>query len=284
MADHIDEFESMFRRAAREPFAYVEVPISRVTLIHDRPADHSEQLVEQLRAFLPRLSPEAQWRSYGQGTFSTVGELLERINSQQTDLIVTYRHLGEEQLVPQHSLGVYLDVLTQQTSIPVLVLPGTAQQPISLAGRECSRVMVVTDHISGDNRLINYGVRLCSSGGSVWLCHIEDNRVFERYMDTIERIPDIDSDQARTLIDQQLRKDAADFIQTCIHELQSTGPNLACHSVVQRGHHLTVFRQLVDDAQIDLLVTNTKDSDQLAMHGKAYSLSVEFVDVAMLLL
>jgi hypothetical protein len=41
---------------------------------------------------------------------------------------------------------------------------------------------------------------------------------------------------------------------------------------------------LIDENQIDLCVANTKDDDQLAMHGIAYSMSIELDDVAMLLL
>jgi len=284
MTDQIDEFESMFRRATREAFAYVEIPIDSIMIIHDGTPERATQLSEELKQRIPRLNEVSEWRSLGAGEHPTVVEMMKRLDEHRTDLIVTYRHIGEEQLVPQHSLGVYVDILTQQTSIPVLVLPGTARHPLPMFQDQCSRVMVVTDHISGDNRLINYGVRLCSPGGSVWLCHIEDDRVFRRYMDTIERIPEIDTDQARQLIEQQLLKDASDFIQTCIGTLQAEGPNIGLHPFVERGHHLKVFRDLIDKSEIDLLVTNTKDSDQLAMHGKAYSISVEFADVAMLLL
>lgn len=285
MSDHIDEFESMFRRASRAPFSYAEIPIHSVTLVHDGTESEATSTFDELRQAFPRLDAVNIWRSLGRAEHSDVVELLKRLDEQQTDLVVARRHVGEGQLIPQHSLGVYLDVLTQQTSIPVLVLPGTAAAPLPVAGgNSCSRVMVVTDHITGENRLINYGVRLCSHDGDAWLCHIEDDRVFQRYMETIERIPEIDSDKARLLIDQQLMQDASRFISTCIDALQQNGPPLRLHSFVERGHHLRVFRELIDSASIELLVMNTKDSDQLAMHGKAYSISVEFVDVAMLLL
>ena len=41
---------------------------------------------------------------------------------------------------------------------------------------------------------------------------------------------------------------------------------------------------MIDAHDIDLLVTNTKDEGQLAMHGTTYSLSIELLDVSMLLL
>ena len=50
------------------------------------------------------------------------------------------------------------------------------------------------------------------------------------------------------------------------------------------GHHLKQYRSLVEENQIELVVINTKDDDQLAMHGMAYSLSVEMTEVPLLLL
>ena len=282
--EHIDEFESVFRRSTREPFVYADVPIESVALVTDGNVDEAEKMRVSLTNFLPALPPVSSWRLISGADYSNVGQLLERIDSQQTDLVLTYRHLQEKSLVPQHSLGVYLDVLTQVMTIPVLVLPGTAARPASLSERICNRVMVVTDHISGDNRLINYGERMCAAGGTVWLCHVEDDAVYSRYMQAIERIPEIESDRARELIATQLHKEASDFVETCIGVLQEKGPNVAFQSSVTRGHHLREYRQLIDNHDVDLIIVNTNDEDQLAMRGMTYSLSVEMIDVAILLL
>lgn len=282
--DQIDEFESMFKRAEREPFSFADIPINSVAVITDGSQVDAEAVQQSLLHFLPRLESAARWRYITGDDFANVGELLRRVDEVQTDLIVTYRHLQEESLVPRHSLGVYVDVLTQTTMIPVLLLPGTAAEPISLAERTCRRVMVVTDHISGDSRLIDYGARMCTAGGTVWLCHVEDDAVFARYMQAIERIPEIASEQARQLIESQLLKDAQDFIETCIAELRENGPPATYHAQVGRGHHLREYRELISSHEIDLLVANTKDEDQLAMHGITYSLSVELTDVVQLLL
>lgn len=284
MTDHIDEFESMFRRAERQPFDFVEIPIETVTLIGDQYRTDLDTVRQELQTFIPRLESTTTWRQIGADEYQSIDELLTLLDQRQTDLVVTWRHLREDGPVPQFSLGAYLDVLTQATTIPVLVLPGTAHVTRSVAGRDCNRVMVVTDHISGDNRLVNYGARFCSVGGTIWLTHIEDEQVYQRYMDAIERIPQIDTAEARDLIAAQLLKDAHDFIATCADVLRKEGPNIACHEIVQRGHHLRVLRELINEHGIDLVVTNTKDSGQQAMHGAAYSLSVEFVDVALLLL
>ena len=165
MSDHrnsIDEFESIFRSAEREPYNFANIPIETVAIVVDGDRASAEALQKSILDFLPRLDTVQSWRLIDGGQYSNVNELLERIDEQQTDLIITYRHLQEEALLPQHSLGVYLDVLTQTTSIPVLVLPGTAAAPLPFNERICNRVMVVTDHISGDHQLINYGARICA--------------------------------------------------------------------------------------------------------------------------
>ena len=53
---------------------------------------------------------------------------------------------------------------------------------------------------------------------------------------------------------------------------------------MRMGHHLRQYRELIEEHGIELLVINTKDDDQLAMHGMAYSLSVEMAEVPLLLL
>lgn len=284
MTDHIDEFESMFRRADKEQYSCVEIPIESVTLVSDGSRSEAEAVEADVRQFISQLSGTSGWRIITGDEYHTVSELMAAIDQQQTDLLITHRHLQETSLVPQHSLGVYLDVLTQTTSIPVLVLPGTAVSPMKLAERDCDRVMVVADHISGDNRLINYGAAMCRPGGTMWLCHVEDDLVFERYMQVIGRIPEIDTEAARVLIENQLLKEASDFIEECARVIHAEGPNIRVEPYVGRGHHLRDYRQLIEQHDADLLVLNTKDDDQLAMHGSAYSLSVELTDVSMLLL
>ena len=284
MTDHIDEFESMFRRADREQFSWVPIPVRSVTLVSDGTAEQAQRVQDDVQNFVGCAADADNWRTITGDQYQTVAELLQLIDQQQTDLLITHRHLQETSFVPQHSLGVYLDVLTQTTSIPVLVLPGTSADPVMVAKRDCDRVMVVADHISGDNRLINYGTAMCRPGGTVWLCHVEDDLIFERYMQAITRIPEIDSDGARILIENQLLKEASDFIDECVRVIQNEGPNIRVQSSVGRGHHLRHYRQIIQDHDVDLLVLNTKDDDQLAMHGRAYSLSVELTDVSMLLL
>ena len=53
--EHIDEFESMFKRAQREPFVFVDVPLQTVALITDKSAAEADAVQASLIEFLPRL-------------------------------------------------------------------------------------------------------------------------------------------------------------------------------------------------------------------------------------
>ena len=88
-------------------------------------------------------------------------------------------------------------------------------------------------------------------------------------------------------------KDRFHFIFICLDEIGPLGKSLRDEGFIVTDLHrrpgvdLSVarrVRQLVKKHDIGLLVANTKDEGQLAMHGMAYALSVELVDVPLLLL
>jgi hypothetical protein len=53
---------------------------------------------------------------------------------------------------------------------------------------------------------------------------------------------------------------------------------------VRTGHRLQAFKDLIAEHELDLLVMNTKDEDQLAMHGLAYPLAIEIRSIPLLML
>ena len=53
-----------------------------------------------------------------------------------------------------------------------------------------------------------------TGGGTAWWCHIEDDMVFRRFVHAIEQIPEITSEPGVTLLEEQLLKEARDFIET----------------------------------------------------------------------
>jgi hypothetical protein len=50
------------------------------------------------------------------------------------------------------------------------------------------------------------------------------------------------------------------------------------------GHRIAEYRRLITEHEVDLLVMNTRDDDQLAMHGLAYPLAIGLRETPLLLL
>ena len=100
----------------------------------------------------------------------------------------------------------------------------------------------------------------------------------------LPRLPELDTLVARERIREQLLKEPADYIESCRRGLAEAGVDLEVEAVVAIGRRLSEYRRLVEQRQVDLLMLNTKDNDQLAMHGLAYPLCVELRDVPLLLL
>ena len=290
----VDEFQSLFRAAEREPFRFEPPPLGRVVLVIDDQSGDPEPLWQMTARFLPALAT-AEWSAISVDSLETVADVVDEIAGRGVDLIVTVRHVGEAASlgpgamkqstggVPRHSLGVYLDVLTQAAAQPVLVLPGTSWS-IESVDRPARSTVVVTDHIRGESRLIGSAAALSPPGSRLWLCHVEDEAVFERYLAAIAQIPELDTDLARTRIAETLLDEAREYLTAAKAGLEAAGRDWQVIPQVSVGHPLTEFKRLVESHTVDLVVMNTKDDDQLAMHGTAYAIAVELVDTPLLLL
>ena len=277
----IDQYESVFKSADKTPFACEVIAINTVLMINDVDATRTRELGESAAEFLRALGTDVKWQFVGGDDFSGVGNLLEKVEKHRPDLICTYRNLRIPAVDFPHSLGVYVDVLTQATTTPVLLLPRLDQVGLH---RGTQTVMAITDHLTGDQHLVSYAAKLTVEGGKLWLTHVEDQAVFERYMTTISKIASIDTELAREEIQRQLLKEPHDYIRSCRDVLAQLETSIQIEESVTLGHHLIDYRRLVEEHGVDLLVMNTKDEDQLAMHGVAYPLSVELRDLPLLLL
>ena len=280
----IDEFESIFKRAERTLYHYSDMSIRKVAVVTDGDQTMARELGNDVKRFLPHIAEQADWQYIAGSQYNNVNDLLKIMAECNPDLIVTFRCLDESSLVPQHTLGVYVDVMTQTLSTPILLLPGSAPQPHPLGTRACQGVMVVTNNLAGDDQLVNHAVACTASKSTIWLCHIEDDVLFRRYLEAIGRIPEINTEQAEELIAEQLVAIPAQYAQSCVEGLKTAGADRTIEQIVEFGHRVNRYQQLVAQYPVDLLVTNTKDNDQLAMHGVAYALSVELTNVAQLLL
>ena len=281
----LDTFESAFKSADKPVYVYRHIEFARVLIVTDMSDAEAAPLRAQVRSFLSVLGEEVEWLHLAGGDFADVGGLLERIDGTRPDLIVTYRHLHSNAWQWPHSLGEYLDVLTQATQIPVLVLPHPDAGhvlPHAIADTNC--VMAITDHLTADARLVDHALSFTAASGTCWLTHIESQRLLDRFQATVEKIPEIETSDARELIEAQLLKEPRDYIESCRSVIKAKGVPVQIEAIVAMGDRVDEYRRLVEDHRVDLLVLNTLDGDQLAMHGQAYPLAVELRGAPLLML
>jgi len=282
---NIDQFESVFKAAERTPFTPETIRIENVLTITDTTGGESEKFAASSQQFLSSLiqRDSPSFERIDGDAYKNVNQLLSLVNARKPGLICLYRNLHAPAVEHPYSLGTYVDVLTQASPYPVLVMPHPQLQSDKVS-QNCQTVMAIAGELAGDNHLVNYAVHFTAPGGVLWLSHIEDEHEFERYMQIIAKLPSIDTDSARETIRQQLLKEPADYIQSCREALQAIEQPVTIQSLVSLAQRLQEYQRLVEEHQVDLLVMNTKQDDQLAMHGLAYPLSVELRSTPLLLL
>ena len=281
----IDQFESVFKSAEKMQFALEPVEFRSILLVTDLESDESASFQSLAKSFLAVLGENCQWQLVTVKDESSVDGLLDRIARSSADLICTYRNLGISSVDYPYSLGAYVDVMTQATSVPVVILPHpTATVSDRGITTNTDSVMAITDHLTGEHHLVSCAARFTEPAGTLYLSHVEDDSTFDRHIQTIGRIPEIDTSLARAAIGEQLLKMPRDYIRSCRAVLEKQEVRFQIREIVTFGHQLNDHKRLLDQHKIDLLVMNTKDEDQLAMHGMAYPLSVELRETPLLLL
>jgi hypothetical protein len=280
----IDQFESVFKSASKTLFQPEDVSVNEVLVVSDGDEAAAAKFAGICRTFLAVLGDVVKWRVVDGSQFDSVGGLLQLLEQSDADLICTHRYLHMKAREYPYSLGTYLDVLTQVSAAPVVVMPHPGSIPDANPHEDTDRVMAITDHFTGDNHLASWAAHITQPGGRLWLTHVEDQATLELYLAAISKIPEIDTDTARETLQHQLLKEPHDYIESCRVGLREAGVDVQVENVVVLGHHLTDYKKLIEAHEIKLLVLNTKDEDQLAMHGVAYSLTVELRDIPMLLL
>ncbi len=282
---NIDQFESVFRAADKGLFAREEISINRVLVVTDQTRKEAEQFAEQVRIFLSVINnPSVNWQVMTGDENRSITKMVEKISQASPDLICTYRNLHLPAAEHPHSLGAHLDVMTQATPHPVVVLPHPDDDQAKPIPPSTDPVMAITDHLTGQHHLVSFAAKFTSPGGQLLLTHVEDKTVFDRYIETIGKIPEIETDVAKRTIADQLLKEARDYIQLCRDGLREAGLDIRVEQVVTMGNRLRDYCNLIADHHVKLLVLNTKDHDQMAMHGLAYPLSVELQNTPLLLL
>ncbi|KIG14841.1 hypothetical protein DB30_06294 [Enhygromyxa salina] len=288
----LDHFESAFRSASKDTFTWAPPHIRKILVITDLDAEASAQFQASLEQFLasalasvPGGAATPQWRLVKGDDYALISELHRLVEDWAPDLVCTYRNLHSSAWALEFSLGEFVDVLTQATPVPILIAPHPKRADAAPhALRDTDVVMAMTDHLTGSQRLINFAAAMTQAKGKLWLTHVEDELAYARIMQTISKIPQIETDLARKLIREKLLQQPTDYVEACRAVIIPQRPGLDVRPLIVMGHHLSTYRQLVRDHRVDLLVMDTKDEDQLAMHGMAYPIAVEIRDIPLLLL
>ncbi len=283
----IDQFESVFRSAVKAVFEYSKIDIRSVLLVTDLDAEAAGTFQKSIQNFLqhPIAEVEREFFIITGDEYHSTNDLLELLTQYSPDLICTYRNLHSNAWRFPHSLGEHLDVMLQKTDIPIMVLPHPeANYQAEHALKDTTDVMVVTDLMAVNDRLINYAAAFTKPDGNLYLTHVEDERVFERYMDAISKIDVIDTETARKRLTEQLLKEPEDYFNSCAELLKQNYPQLVVSSLVLFSQLVAEYRHQIESRKLDLLVLSAKDERQHAMHSVAYPLAVELRQIPLLLL
>ena len=279
---NLDQFESVFRAADKEPFEPETITIDSVAVVCDLDDDDRASFLADIQGLIGHLPVDLPTQWHVVADFGSVADLVEQLKQINPDLICTYRNLKIPATDFPYSLGVFVDVMTQATAHPILLLP---HPKVGTSWPEKTRnVLAMTDHLAGDHHLVSFAARMTASDGKLILAHLEDEGELERYLETISRIPTIDTDDARIGLAHQLLKEPTDFIGSCRDWLKTHRSDLEIDQEVSIGHRLADCRRLIAEYQVEMIVMNTKDDEQLAMHGLAYPLAVELRETPLMLL
>lgn len=280
MPDRLDRFESAFRHAEATLYRPAPVALDRVAYVTDLEGEAAADSMARAQNWLrpTDIWEESAWRLLPGNEWTVVSDLLASLEKGEPDLVVAHRWLREAALGPHHSLGVVLDVLTQTQPAPVLVLPHAEERAEPLR-----RVMVLTDHLTKRGRLVDWGQRLTATDGELVLVHVEDGTVWDRYSEAIARVPDLDTDLTRRQLMDELLHGPRRFLESAVETLADERPGLVVETAVEVGHGLAPLLEMVDARRADLIVMDTKDEGQLAMHGTAYALAIELAETPLLL-
>ena len=283
----VDQFESVFKAAAKTTYQHEKPTLGKVVLVTDLEDAEANLFLQSVRKFFSKVLPEddSEWEVLGRGSYGSVKELLGKVEELRPDLLLTYRNLGSESWRWPFSLGAHLDVLTQVTTTPVLVLPHPDREDYTdLFSHELCNVMAVSGHLCGEGTLIQYASTFTPEKGRLILSHVEDKATLDRYLDAIDKIPEIDSEVAREFLLDRMLRDAKDFSESARIGLEEAGREIEVECKAKVGRRLEDYRTLIEDGKVDLLVMHAKEEDQMAMHGMAHPLAIELRSVPILLL
>ena len=231
----VDQFTSVFNAASKTAFQFSPPKLENILIVTDLESDAATRYTENAKTFFCKTTT-SEWSTVNGEDFKTVKDLLELVESRKPDLIVTYRHLHSEAWRWPHSLGEHLDVLIQVTDTPVILTPHPDKEGIpEHTMKNTDSVMAINDHMAGEDALVNHATLLTMTGGTLHLTHIEDEAIFDRYMEIIGKIPEIDTETARETILAQLLREPSDYIDSTENVLSEKRDDLNIVKHITKG-------------------------------------------------
>lgn len=279
----IDQFESVFRSAVSPTYEPRPFPLQSVLLMSDLDDEAERAYLMNVERFFSGLATPPKITSLPQEQSARIPELVRQVSELAPDLIITYRHVHNEVAEHAYTLGDHIEVLTQVTDAPILLFPHPNAWPQERFVAP-SRVLVLTDHLTEQPHLVDAALSMLKAPGQLTLAHVEDESVFERYIQHISKIPEIDTETARSTLEAKLLGEARRFIELTEAEIKRQELNVHVNAEVKMGHRLQSYVELVGEHHIELVVMQTKDADQVAMHGLSYPLAVELQHTPLLML
>ncbi len=248
----LDDFESVFRSSVKTPFHHAPPNIESALLITDVDNATTETFLADVKRFLSSgHAQEIEWTTMTSEDFQEVAPVLDRVRRNPPSLVVCYRHLlGQGAKLP-YSLGSTVDTLTQATDVPVLLLPRPDDEGIKLP-EAANQVMVVTDHLTGDDQLVNWAAHLCIDHGTLFLTHIEDEAVLGKYLDAIAKIPGLDFEVAQEKLPKKLLSMPTDYIASTSEILAKEGIHEKVEAVVRLGDPVSDYEKLAYALSVEL--------------------------------
>ena len=280
----IDQFESVFRSAIKPSYDPQPLSISKILWVSDLDKQDAEPYAQACQEYLTDAGSDliGEVSILPKELSHDLNTLIEEISKRSPDLIVTHRNLHSDASFG-YTLGDHIEVLTQVTHVPILLCPHHSHWRAEQLGAP-KKVMVLTDQLSANPVLIDAALSLVRDQGQITLAHIEDESQFNRFIDSISKIPELDTEIARSSIQAQLFKETEDFVEAIKTALLEKQREVTVHSEIQMGHTLRTYVSMVEVHQIDMVVMQSKVEDQVAIHGLSYPLAVELDQLPMLLL
>lgn len=274
----IDHFASLFRAADKEQVDIPDVLVSRVALITDVSKEESNKLWERWKGIFP--TPVEIILLDGTMTQS-LPLLIEALNGVEVDLVVTYRCLHSDAWKYPYAVGSYIEVLTQIVSFPVLLMPHIHEDMKNYANAK--QILLMSSELTKESALVGFANAFATKNSSLLLAQIDDKSMFLRIIDIISKIPQIDTDDAKQYISQRREQEMNDWVFRCKQSLSQKSNAPVVSQIDMLDPSMKQCAEVIEKHKADLVVINTKDDEQLAIHGLAYPIMVQFRHIPLLL-